>query len=37
VQARILGDIRARGVPVCVSGDGQYDSPGFLAAYCFDR
>jgi hypothetical protein len=35
MQARLLSTLRGR--PICVSGDGQYDSPGFMAAYLFCR
>jgi hypothetical protein len=37
MQEKIINTIRARGEPISVSGDGQFDSPGFTAAYCFYR
>jgi len=37
MQENILSKIRLRGEPISVSGDGQFDSPGFSAAYCFYR
>jgi hypothetical protein len=37
MQERIISSIQASGEPISVSGDGQYDSPGFTAAYCFYR
>jgi hypothetical protein len=37
MQENILNKIRLSGEPISVSGDGQFDSPGFSAAYCFYR
>jgi hypothetical protein len=37
MQERIFSKIRASQEPISVSGDGQFDSPGFTAAYCFYR
>jgi hypothetical protein len=37
MQQSILNKIRQSGEPISVSGDGQFDSPGFSAAYCFYR
>jgi hypothetical protein len=37
MQENILNKIRQSGEPISVSGDGQFDSPGFSAAYCFYR
>jgi hypothetical protein len=31
----LLDQFRNIGKPICISGDGQYDSPGFTASYCF--
>jgi hypothetical protein len=35
IQEGILDKIRRRGKPVRITGDGQYDSPGHNARYCF--
>jgi hypothetical protein len=35
MQEGILDKIRRRGKPVRITGDGQYDSPGHNARYCF--
>jgi len=37
MQENIISAIRACGAAISLSGDGQYDSPGFSAAYCFYR
>jgi hypothetical protein len=37
LQQKILGTLQARGEPICVSADGQYDSPGHSAEHCFYR
>ncbi len=35
MQEGILEKIRRKGKPVRLTGDGQYDSPGHNARYCF--
>jgi hypothetical protein len=35
MQEGILDKIRRKGKPVRITGDGQYDSPGHNARYCF--
>jgi hypothetical protein len=37
MQEKIFSMIRQSGEPISVSGDGQFDSPGYSAAYCFYR
>ncbi|KAK7499817.1 hypothetical protein BaRGS_00008908 [Batillaria attramentaria] len=34
MQGKHLQDIRERGVPLRIAGDGRCDSPGFSAKYC---
>jgi hypothetical protein len=35
MQEAVLDRFRCAGRPISITGDGQYDSPGFSAAYCF--
>jgi hypothetical protein len=35
MQAKLMDRIRQSREPVAITGDGQYDSPGFSASYCF--
>jgi hypothetical protein len=37
MQENIFNKIRQSAESISVSGDGQFDSPGFSAAYCFYR
>ena len=37
MQKQIIDTIQATGEAISISSDGQYDSPGFSAAYCFQR
>ena len=37
LQGQLISSIQASGEPICVSGDGQFDSPGHSAAYCYYR
>lgn len=30
-----MEQLKRKGSPISITGDGQYDSPGFSAAYCF--
>lgn len=35
MQATLMDRFRQSGEPIAITGDGQYDSPGFSASYCF--
>jgi hypothetical protein len=35
MQEKLMKEIMARGEPICVTGDGQYDSQGYCANSCF--
>jgi hypothetical protein len=37
MKKKIIGTLVAKGKPICISADGQYDSPGHNAAYLFHR
>ena len=37
LQDKIIGRFLAKGKPICISSDGQFDSPGHNATYCFER